>query len=76
MTLLNDVLFLVQHGAEVKVVPWNYDYSKDEYDGLFLSNGPGDPALAEEAILNLRKVIYKYKTEITSLTCKGPLCTY
>jgi carbamoylphosphate synthase small subunit len=29
----------------VKIVPWNYDFTKEHYDGLFLSNGPGDPAL-------------------------------
>ena len=28
-----------------------------EYDGLFLSNGPGDPSLCETAIKNLRRVI-------------------
>ena len=38
------------------MVPWNYDYSDDIYDGLFISNGPGDPALAWDAVLNLRKV--------------------
>ena len=45
-----------QRGAEVHLVPWNYDISQDTYDGLFLSNGPGDPALAYEAIANLKKV--------------------
>lgn len=29
----------------IKVVPWNYDFTQEHYDGLFLSNGPGDPAL-------------------------------
>ena len=24
-------------------VPWNYDFTKETYDALFLSNGPGDP---------------------------------
>ena len=28
-----------------------------EYDGLFLSNGPGDPSLCEAAINILRQVI-------------------
>jgi carbamoylphosphate synthase small subunit len=27
-----------------------------EYDGLFVSNGPGDPAMATDAINNLKKV--------------------
>ena len=39
---------LVSRGVEVLVVPWDYDFPKlvgKEYDGLFISNGPGDPAL-------------------------------
>lgn len=24
-------------------VPWDYDFTKDSYDALFISNGPGDP---------------------------------
>ena len=40
----------------MKLVPWDYDITKEDFDGLFLSNGPGDPTLAAEAITNLRKV--------------------
>jgi carbamoyl-phosphate synthase small subunit len=28
---------------QVKRVPFDYDYSEEEYDGVLLSNGPGDP---------------------------------
>jgi carbamoyl-phosphate synthase small subunit len=40
-------------------VPYNYDFADCEfrYDGLFLSNGPGDPVMCTEAIDNLKKVI-------------------
>ncbi|XP_071822470.1 carbamoyl-phosphate synthase [ammonia], mitochondrial-like [Apostichopus japonicus] len=47
----------VKRGAEVKLVPWNYDYTKDEFDGLFISNGPGNPSLATDAIQNVKKII-------------------
>ena len=40
----------------MKLVPWDHDISKENFDGLFLSNGPGDPSLASDAIRNLRKV--------------------
>ena len=40
----------------MKLVPGNHDISQEEYDGLFISNGPGDPSLAQDAVLNLRKV--------------------
>lgn len=52
---------LLQRGAEVKLVPWNYDYTKDEFDGLFISNGPGNPSLATDAIQNVKKVSCKKK---------------
>ncbi len=35
-------------------VPWNYDFSNEEYDGLFISNGPGDPEKCTETINNLK----------------------
>lgn len=46
----------LQRGAEVHLVPWDQDLINIEYDGLFISNGPGDPALASTLIDNLRKV--------------------
>lgn len=42
------------------LLPWNYDFTQIEYDGLFISNGPGDPALATDAINNLRKVNLRF----------------
>lgn len=34
---------LLKRGASVTVVPWDYDLAGVEYDGVLLSNGPGDP---------------------------------
>eukprot|EP00057_Strongylocentrotus_purpuratus_P025741 XP_011680215.1 PREDICTED: carbamoyl-phosphate synthase [ammonia], mitochondrial [Strongylocentrotus purpuratus] len=53
----NIIRSLVKRGAEVHLVPWDYDYNQIEYDGLFISNGPGDPALATAAIDNLKQVL-------------------
>ena len=38
---------------------WNYDFNavRDQYDGLFLTNGPGDPMDCMEATLKLRRTI-------------------
>ncbi|KAI7827997.1 class I glutamine amidotransferase-like protein [Gamsiella multidivaricata] len=46
---------LVARGASVTVFPWNYDFNKvmDQYDGLFISNGPGDPRAAMATVQNL-----------------------
>ena len=49
---------------EVKLVPWNHDITNEEYDGLFISNGPGDPALAQTAIDNLKVVRTNYQNVI------------
>lgn len=38
-------------------VPYSYDYSKDAFDGVFISNGPGDPAMAKETIAILQKAM-------------------
>lgn len=51
----NIIRCLVNRGCEVVRVPWNYDYTDMEFDGLFLANGPGDPDMCEEAVAILRK---------------------
>lgn len=45
--------------ADYKVtrVPWDYDYSADDFDGVFLSNGPGDPADYKPTVKVLKKVM-------------------
>lgn len=39
----NIIRCLIRRGVEVIRVPWNYDFNTLESDGLFLSNGPGNP---------------------------------
>jgi carbamoyl-phosphate synthase small subunit len=42
----------------LKVVPWDYDFTKEtDWDGLFVSNGPGDPSWCETTITNIRKAM-------------------
>ena len=48
---------LVSRGVEVVRVPWDYDFTGMDYDGLFLSNGPGDPAVCTETIAHLRQAL-------------------
>uniref|UniRef100_A0A673I567 Carbamoyl-phosphate synthase 1, mitochondrial n=1 Tax=Sinocyclocheilus rhinocerous TaxID=307959 RepID=A0A673I567_9TELE len=52
----NIIRLLVKHGAEVHLVPWDQDLVRLEYDGLFISNGPGDPSLVKTLIQNVCKV--------------------
>ena len=42
---------------EIKLVPYDYNYLQDDFDGLFLSNGPGDPAKCKETINILQEAI-------------------
>ena len=53
----NIIRCLLSRDLEVIRVPWNYDYSGMDYDGLFLSNGPGNPEQCGEAVAILRKVM-------------------
>ena len=56
----NIIRCLLERNATVIRVPWDYDFSDEEYDGIFISNGPGDPARCEKTVANIQKVI---KTE-------------
>lgn len=51
----NIIRCFLKRGVEVIRVPWDYDYSTLEYDGLFISNGPGDPVRCDVTINNLKK---------------------
>ncbi|MDP2439841.1 MAG: glutamine-hydrolyzing carbamoyl-phosphate synthase small subunit, partial [archaeon] len=53
----NIIRQLAIRGATVKVVPWDYDFNKEDYDGLFISNGPGDPSMATITINHLRQAL-------------------
>ncbi len=53
----NIIRCLIKRGVKVVRVPWNYDFTQMEYDGVMLSNGPGDPAKCGEAVENIKKAI-------------------
>lgn len=53
----NIIRSLLKRGVTVVRVPWNYDFNKLDYDGLFISNGPGDPDTCDEAVRNIRKAL-------------------
>src|SRR4030042_1031862 len=53
----NIIRNLLKRDTTVTVVPWDYDFTEDKYDGLFISNGPGDPKECTDTIRHLRKAI-------------------
>lgn len=66
----NQIRCFVRRGVELLVVPWDYDYTKEEYDGLFISNGPGDPSVMTENVDRLRTVLKQGKTPVFGI-CLG-----
>ena len=56
---LNIVRSLVRRGFEVSVLPYNTNFSDldHEFDGIVLSNGPGDPKVCKSAVELARSAI-------------------
>lgn len=65
----NIIRYLLERDTTVIRVPWDHDISKEGYDGLFISNGPGDPKQCESTIQSLTKA-YKSDTPIFGI-CLG-----
>ena len=53
----NIIRCLLRRGVEVIRVPWDYDFNTLEFDGLFLANGPGDPATLTGEIAIVRDLM-------------------
>ena len=51
----------MQRGVKVVRVPWDFDFNTLEYDGLFISNGPGNPQFCNVTVANLRKAMQSDK---------------
>ncbi|TPX36694.1 carbamoyl-phosphate synthase (glutamine-hydrolysing) [Synchytrium microbalum] len=61
----NIIRCLAKRGAEVTVVPWDYDITSEPaytYDGVFISNGPGDPRTLTKTVANLQKLFTTYSS--------------
>ena len=52
---LNILRCLLQRNVAVIRVPWDYDFTGLDYDGLFLSNGPGDPNQCGISVEHIRQ---------------------
>lgn len=56
--LKNNILrSFLKRDVNLKVVPWDYNFNNEDYDGLFISNGPGNPVHCKETINNIKKAM-------------------
>jgi len=63
---------LVARGASVTVFPWDYPIHKvaHHFDGVFISNGPGDPTHCSPTVHHLRKLMESYPGPVMGI-CLG-----
>lgn len=69
----NQLRCLLRRGVEVLVCPWDYDFLThvgNDYDGLFISNGPGDPAMMEKTVKHIALAMAENRTPIFGI-CLG-----
>lgn len=69
----NQLRCFLNRGVEVLVCPWDHDIvaqAGDQYDGLFISNGPGDPAVMDATVKNIAAAMAKNKTPVFGI-CLG-----
>ncbi|KAL8904243.1 MAG: hypothetical protein Q9207_003404 [Kuettlingeria erythrocarpa] len=69
----NQLRCLICRGVEVLVVPWDYDFARlagQDYDGLFISNGPGDPAMLDTTVSHIRTALSENRTPVFAI-CLG-----
>ena len=58
---LNIVRELIKQKIHLIRVPWDYDFSHLDYDGLFISNGPGNPDYCGITVDHIREAMHKEK---------------
>jgi len=55
----NIIRNLIKRDLRVIRVPYDYDFFKLDFDGIVISNGPGDPKMCKKTIENIKKAIDK-----------------
>jgi len=48
---------LLDRDITVIQVPWDYDFLGEDFDGVVISNGPGDPKMCGRTIANVRRAM-------------------
>lgn len=53
----NIIRAFLRRNISVIRVPWNFNFSEMDFDGVLVSNGPGDPKLCKETIDIVRRIM-------------------
>lgn len=53
--------YLLEYPIQIERVPYDYNFLEEDYDGLFISNGPGNPATYTTTIEHVRLALVKKK---------------
>lgn len=69
----NIIRCFLKRDTTVVRVPWDYDYSAMDFDGLFISNGPGDPKQLQKTVDVLKKVLANPNHKPVFGICMGNL---
>ncbi|GAB4335182.1 MAG: glutamine-hydrolyzing carbamoyl-phosphate synthase small subunit [Calditrichia bacterium] len=48
---------LLKRGLEILRLPWNHDLTREDFDGLLVSNGPGNPKMCRPTILQIQQAV-------------------
>ncbi len=57
----NIIRSLLKRDVSVLRVPWDYDFSKETYDAIVISNGPGDPSDCGKTVEHIRRALAEEK---------------
>jgi len=55
----NIIRNLLKRNLTVIRVPYDYDFFKEKFEGIVISNGPGDPKMCSKTVINIKKAIAK-----------------
>lgn len=48
---------LLKRDTTVIRVPWDYDFTQEDFDGIMLSNGPGNPEICSITVNHIKKAL-------------------
>jgi carbamoyl-phosphate synthase small subunit len=54
----NIIQSFLKRDVSVLRLPWNYDFNKEEADGIIISNGPGDPKMCQETVEHIKRAMH------------------